>query len=78
MRTFDQSDKSKKTVDSMIVNKKEEKKAKGKENKPVKSKSNSHLMVCKLYRYQRNNLKLYFGRKFLHIALSLYDTIIFK
>lgn len=45
MRTFDQSDKSKKTVDSMIVNKKEEKKAKGKENKPVKSKSNSRLMV---------------------------------
>lgn len=38
MRSFDQSDKSKKTVDSMIVNKKDEKKAKGKENKPVKSK----------------------------------------
>lgn len=37
MRSFDQSDKSKKTVDSMIVNKKDEKKAKGKENKPVKS-----------------------------------------
>nr|XP_022327645.1 signal recognition particle receptor subunit alpha-like [Crassostrea virginica] len=37
MRTFEQSDKSKKTVDSMIVNKKEEKKAKGKENKPVKN-----------------------------------------
>lgn len=37
MRSFDQSDKSKKTVDSMIVNKKDEKKAKGKENKPVKN-----------------------------------------
>lgn len=63
MRTFDQSDKSKKTVDSMIVNKKEEKKAKGKENKPVKSKSNSHLMVGKLYRYQRNNSEFIFWKE---------------
>ncbi|CAC5413109.1 SRPR [Mytilus coruscus] len=37
MKTFDESVKSKKTVSSMIENKKEEKKpAKGKENKPVK------------------------------------------
>ncbi|CAG2237794.1 SRPR [Mytilus edulis] len=37
MKTFDESLKSKKTVSSMIENKKEEKKpAKGKENKPVK------------------------------------------
>lgn len=78
MRTFDQSDKSKKTVDSMIVNKKEEKKAKGKENKPVKSKSNSHLMVGKLYRYQRNNSELFFWKEILNVTLSLYGTIIFK
>ena len=39
MKTFDESAKSKKTVSSMIENKKTEKKpAKGKENKPVKSK----------------------------------------
>ncbi|XP_062566702.1 signal recognition particle receptor subunit alpha-like [Saccostrea cucullata] len=37
MRTFGESEKSKKTVDSMIVNKKEDKKGKGKENKPVKN-----------------------------------------
>ncbi|XP_067679324.1 signal recognition particle receptor subunit alpha-like [Haliotis asinina] len=40
MRTFEKSDKSKKTVASMIENKKDEKKpAKGKENKPVKAKA---------------------------------------
>ncbi|XP_071111173.1 signal recognition particle receptor subunit alpha-like [Haliotis cracherodii] len=40
MRTFEKSDKSKKTVASMIENKKDEKKpAKGKENKPVKVKA---------------------------------------
>lgn len=40
MKTFEESEKSKKTVKSMIENKKEEttkKSAKGKENKPVKS-----------------------------------------
>ena len=38
MKTFDESAKSKKTVSSMIENKKTDKKpAKGKENKPVKS-----------------------------------------
>lgn len=71
MRTFDQSDKSKKTVDSMIVNKKEEKKAKGKENKPVKSKSNSHLMVGKLYRYQRNNSELFFWKEIIKCNFEL-------
>ena len=40
MKTFDESAKSKKTVSSMIENKKTDKKpAKGKENKPVKSKN---------------------------------------
>ena len=46
MRTFDESAKSKKTVSSMIENKKVEKKpARGKENKPVKS-MYSTVMYC--------------------------------
>jgi len=53
MKSFEESEKSKKTVKSMIENKKEDnttkKPAKGKENKPVKGSFISSVFLLNMY-----------------------------